>query len=174
MSSDWLVTLAPLIGLAADVVVQIAGAHATRRMGPSIIAGVLCGLAATAICAGLYLAAPSLADAVATWVVSVLTYLALAFGYWGFLNLNITSLRIRMLREILNAPDGISRAALDASYTNEELLERRLERLERSRQISCVDGRYRLESNTLLFLARLLMFLRILLLPERARPDSGA
>jgi hypothetical protein len=174
VSSDWLVTLAPVVGLAADAVVQIACAHATRRMGASIIAGVLLGLATTAICTGLALAAPSLADAVATWLVSIATYLALAFGYWGFLNLNITSLRIRMLREILSGGDGISRAALIAGYTDEEMLRRRLDRLVGGRQLSYSDGRYRLESQTLLFLARFLMFLRVLLLPEHARPDSGA
>jgi hypothetical protein len=174
VSSDWLVALAPAGGLAVDAATQIVCAHATRRMGPSIVAGALLGLAATALCIGLNLDAPSLADAVATWIMSVVTYLALAFGYWGFLNLNITSLRIRILREILSGRDGLPRAALVAGYTDQEFLHRRLERLAAGRQVSYANGRYRLESHTLLFLARFLTLLRIILLPEHARPDSGA
>jgi len=115
MASDWLVTFAPVIGLLADVITQIGCAKAFRRITLSIVAGVLCGLAATATCTVLGPTSPHRFASAAT---AILTYLPLACGYWTFLNLNITSLRVRMLREILDHGGAISRSELLASYTD--------------------------------------------------------
>jgi hypothetical protein len=93
----------------------------------------------------------------------------LAFGYWAFVNLNITSLRIRILREILHAGAGISRQQLTAEYSAEEFLRRRLERLRNGGQISFRDERWRLESRTLPALAQVLGVIRAVVLPARGR-----
>jgi len=155
-------------GLAANVFAQIACARILRRLGLSIVAGALCGLLVTALCTALDSTSAGIALA-ADWAVAILTYFALAFGYWAFLNLNITSLRIRILREILQSSGGVSRDELTARYSADEFLRRRLERLETGRQMSCRDGRWRLESRTLLVLARTMEALRALVLPASAR-----
>lgn len=163
-----MLTLAPVAGLAADVFAQIACARILRRPGLSIVVGALFGLIITVLFTALNLTTTGIA-LVADWAVPILTYFALAFGYWAFLNLNITSLRIRMLREMLQSSGAISRSELTARYSADEFLRRRLERLEASRQMSCRDGRWRLESRTLLMLARTMEALRALVLPASAR-----
>jgi hypothetical protein len=161
MSAEWAISLAPLFGLCCDVAAQIVCAHVLRKTGLSIIAGAAVGLIATAA----VLAGSSASSA--EWIGGLVTYLALAFGYWAFVNLNITSLRIRMLREILNSSDGISQADLVAEYSPEEFLRRRLARLKNAGQLSYDGDRWRLESGNLLVLARTLDAFRAVLLPAR-------
>jgi len=156
------------------MICQVACAHLLGRVGASIVAGFLFGLFATAASAFLSIApAQPTGDLLSTWTIVLATYLALAFGYWAFLNLNITSLRIRLLRELLACPQGTSRSDLMARYSSEEFLRRRLMRLENGRQMTCVDGQWRLESRTLLLLAQTFALLRFIALPARAHPDDS-
>jgi uncharacterized membrane protein YsdA (DUF1294 family) len=165
VSGEWFLTLSPLLGLAANVFAQIVCAHVTRRTNLSIVVGGVCGLAVTALCAS----AASLQSAGA-WLPDVatalLTSFALAFGYWAFLTMNSTSLRIRMIRELYTGGPGISRSQLMARYSAEEFLQRRLERLESSsKQLSCVDGRWRLRSRTFLVVGLVFGALRAVVYP---------
>ncbi len=161
---------APVLGLAVNAIVQIACAHATHRIGLAIAAGALGGLVATAlIAAGSASSDPGLIAKLGDWTLAVLTYAALAFGYWAFLNLNRTSLRIRILRELLGHPAGISPAEFAQEYSADELLQRRLQRLEGGGHLSCRDGRWRLQSNKLLATARVIDAVRALILPAWVR-----
>ncbi len=170
MNADWIVTAAPLGGLAVACVAQIAIAHLAKRASFSIAAGIACGLLATAGIATFGLApAASAQEAAPVLALDLLSYVALAFGYWVFLNLNLTSVRIRLIREILHKPSGISRAELLQEYSAEEFLRRRLERLQHgSKQFSYLDGRWRLRKRTLLFAALTLSALRALMIPKPA------
>jgi hypothetical protein len=95
----------------------------------------------------------------------VATYLARAFGFWAFLNLNITALRIRILRELLRAGGSMALSDMPAVYTPVERLNRRLERLAKGGQITCKDGRWRLRSWQVLAIARGVKALRGLIFP---------
>jgi membrane protein implicated in regulation of membrane protease activity len=174
VQNDWLLALSPVIGLAGNVIAQILCAHLLKKIGLSILAGAAVGLAVTI--AALLLSAEAggpLLHAAAVWIVALVTYLALAFGYWAFVNLNITSLRIRMLREILRSESGISQTELMAHYSSEEFLRRRLERLRNAGQLSFNDERWRLESRNLLLLTRTLEGIRTVLLPAWAQRRDG-
>lgn len=175
-SADWLVTFAPVIGLAVNVAVQVLAVHLTGRLAVAILGGFGSGLAATIAATFVALAGvPAAGPAAAMWLVAVATYLALSFCFWAFLNLNITSLRIRMLREILRSSEGISRSDLTARYSADEFLRRRLDRLAQGKQLSFAGDRWRLESRTLLVLARFLAAVRFLVLSdaERRRLQRG-
>ncbi len=170
MSHAWLLSLSPIVGLAVDVGVQITVAHLTRRIGVSIVGGTLAGLAAAILAGAIsFPQVADLAEALGVWTFVVVAYLALSFDYWVFLNLNITSLRIRILRELLRHGRGISRSNLTDEYSLEEILHRRLQRLEHGGQLAYADGRWRLRSAKLLALHRTLKFLRAIILPSNAR-----
>jgi hypothetical protein len=170
VDAGWLLTSAPVVGLAADAVVQIASLNAFGRLPASIAAGALFGFIATAVTTAFALAPiRDFAELAPAWMLALFTYCALAFGYWAFLNLNVTSLRIRLLREILQAPGSISRSDLAERYSGDEFLRRRLHRLEfGSRQLSHVDGRWRLRVRTLYVVACIVSALRALIIPSRA------
>jgi hypothetical protein len=172
VNGQWTITIAPLAGLIFDVLMQIVIAHLSRgKVGASIMAGVVSGLALTLAVTALGCACTPGATGqfVDTWLLGVATYLALAFGFWTFLNLNITSLRIRILRELLRAGGTIALSDMSMLYTGAERLRRRLKRLENGGQIMCQDGRWRLRSWQILAIARCVEALRSLVLPRRSR-----
>jgi hypothetical protein len=105
--------------------------------------GFLTGLAATiaASLGALFYGRSPLADGAALLALNVLAYLALAFGYFNFINLNIASLRIRMLQEILEANGRISRAQLLCYYNADEVARLRIARLVRGGHLRERDGR---------------------------------
>jgi hypothetical protein len=82
------------------------------------------------------------------------TYLGLSFCFWAFLNLNITSLRIRILRQLLHAGGSMPMSELLAGYPESERLQRRLSRLQNGGQIVLVDGKWRIRSSPVLMLAK--------------------
>jgi len=128
-----MVVLAPVAGLAADCASQILWARAARRGNPytSLAAGIVVGFAvAAAVTAiGLRFAKCNGADAAAFAALNLVAYLALAFGYFNFINLAIASLRIRLLCEILEAGGSLPRATLLAGYNTTQVIELRLRRL---------------------------------------------
>jgi len=165
MSTDWVVTSASVIGLGADVIAQCTFAHASRRTNQSIAFGVLCGLIVTI---GVLWETTTLTlEAAPAWLMVLLTYAALSFGFWAFLNLNLTSLRIRIIREMLHMEGGISRDDLMRRYSPEEFLRRRLERLEHSsKQLTRLEsGRWGLRSRTLLSVAQIMGVARVIVMP---------
>lgn len=103
------------------------------------------------------------------WLTSVVTYLAFSFGFWAFLNLNMTSLRIRVLREILRSDGAITRAELHRRYSPGEFLRRRLARLRHYGHLRFHEGHYYLGSRNLLYISYFLDTLRLLILPEISR-----
>jgi hypothetical protein len=175
VDGQWAITSAPLAGLALTVLSQIVVVHVSRgEVGASIIIGIFGGLAATlgAIALG-HAETPGAADGfVDTWLLGVATYLALAFGFWAFLNLNITSMRIRILRQLLRAGGRMALSDMAVFYTPDERLRRRLERLEKGGQIMCEDGRWRLRSWQVLGIARCVEAWRSFILPGRDRQRS--
>ena len=170
MDGQWTIAIAPLAGLALTLLAQITVVHVSRRkVGASIIIGIFCGLAVTLAVIALGRAETSGATDgfVDTWLLGAATYLALAFGFWAFLNLNITSMRIRILRELLRAGGHMALSDMAVFYTPAERLRRRLERLERGGQIMCEDGRWRLRSWQVLAIARCVGAWRNFILPCR-------
>jgi hypothetical protein len=165
--------LAPLVCTAANVALHVIISHALRLSHLlSLIAAFAAGLAGLLLAAGLLFAASPLAGAetAALLALSVLSYGALGYCYFTLVNLTATSLRIRALRHILNAPgQGVSPEALRAIYGAGDLLDVRLERLVHWRQITRRDGRVFVSGHPgFLILARAVDFLRRFLLPGRS------
>ena len=175
MDGQWTIASAPLAGLALAVLAQIVVVHVSRgKIGASIIIGILGGLAITLAVIALGRAGTRGATDgfVDTWALGVATYLALAFGFWAFLNLNITSMRIRILRELLRAGGHMALSDMAVFYTPAERLRRRLERLEKGGQIKREDGRWLLGSWQVLAIAHCVEALRGFVLPGRGRQPS--
>jgi hypothetical protein len=172
VTGQWTITIAPLAGLVFAVLTQIAAVHVSRgKVGASIIIGIIAGLAVTiaAIALGRAEAPGATGGFVDAWLLGIATYLALAFGFWAFLNLNITSIRIRLLRQLRRAGGHMPLSDMAVFYTPAERLRRRLERLEKGGQIRCEDGRWRLRSWQVLAIARCVEAWRSFILSRRDR-----
>ena len=104
------IALAPVAALALTVVLQLA----LLRLQPHRLPWWSLAVAAAAGTAFAILATCWLAwdepvsDIVGYALVNGATAIALAFGYFNFVNLNFTSLRVRLLREMLEGDGTVS------------------------------------------------------------------
>ena len=175
MDEQWTITIAPLAGLVFAVLTQIMVVHVSMgKVGASIMIGILGGLVATLAVIALGCAETPHATGgfIDTWLLGVATYLALAFGFWAFLNLNITSMRIRILRELRRAGGHMAFSDMAVFYTQAERLRRRLQRLKKAGQIKRKDGRWVLRFWHVLVVARCVEALRSFLFPGRHRDSQ--
>jgi hypothetical protein len=136
-------------GVAAAFLVDIAAFALARRARPQARRGAAHGIAALAAAAAFatfFAAAPALPGGL------LLPGLAMVLSnaYVGFHldNMGETARRIRILRELLEAPAGLSRAEIVAAYPPQEAFARRIERLKLAGQCIEQDGRLRLASRS--------------------------
>jgi hypothetical protein len=148
------VMAAPVLGLAAYCIAQILIARASPGRSPyhslklGFIAGLLVAMAVSSW--GVGSMAISLQDRIGYLALNLLTYVALAFGYFNFVNLTVASLRIRLLEEIRESGGSLPAEALKAAYNSREVVAIRLQRLIQGGHL--VEKNGRLHSGRLPFL----------------------
>lgn len=164
MQAVWIILIAITVAGVVNVITQMLTVRFVSIMA-SIIYGLLFG--------GIFycLINWSLSDNQNLEIVYVgfLIYLTFSFCFWAFLNLNLTSLRIRILKELYLHPQGLSRLSLTERYSPEELLLRRIQRLKANGQIVTKQDKLQLQSKQLLVIYLIIQGLRILILPKRVR-----
>lgn len=88
-------------------------------------------------------------------------FVALAYGYFHFLNLGETARRVRIMREIADGPkEGLTLDEIVSRYSAKELIEKRLNRLLKTKQIVLRDGNYFIEDKTLLRISNLILLMK--------------
>lgn len=141
----WL-ALAPAIGLAVDVAAHLAATWLLRlpKLYPRLLVGAGCGFAATIalVLAAVRAAELDTGDSAAYLLFDAATFAILSFGYFNFVQLNISSLRVRIANEIDDSPAGLEPSRLAELYNARQVIDERLDRLTRGRQIDLRDGRY--------------------------------
>ena len=136
----------------------------------SIYVGFLAGLALLAAIEAACLAwgPRTPGDALASAAINVMTYGALSFGYFHFINLGETARRIRIIREITAAGRPLTREEILDSYNAEAIVGVRINRLLSTGQISFREGRYYLANPTILYMARIIVLMKLLVLGKRS------
>ncbi|MBF0351768.1 MAG: hypothetical protein HQM11_12115 [SAR324 cluster bacterium] len=99
-------------------------------------------------------------DVLSQYGISLITYIALGYGYFHFINLGETARRVRLTRELLQSKNGLTHEELLQRYNAQEIIEKRLGRLLRKRQIQLENNRYYIRSKTMLSITRLLVMLK--------------
>jgi hypothetical protein len=163
MVAQWFIVASPVLALAINCTVYLLLRRAFgSRLAVSIFGGLGVGLVIIVAVAldSLRYAAIDPLDAL---VCQIGTYLALSFCFWNFLNLNVSSHRIRLLRDLLQCGRTAVVADLLASYPDAERLQRRLVRLTNGGQIELVDGNWQLRSSLILSVARCIDLIRAIM-----------
>lgn len=163
----------PMASLAAYVVIHAVCSRLTqgRRHLFVLFAGFLAGLifqtaAEIHLISGMEAGFP---DKTGWFITDLLTYAALAYGYFGFVNLNFASLRIRMLKEILAAgKNGLGMNALMTIYNPDGILETRLGRLVNWGQLAEKNGKYLSGKNGFLTAAEIIDLVKLIVLGRRS------
>jgi hypothetical protein len=159
---------APVAGLAAYCVCHVLAARllGSRSPYPALAVGSICGLvvAVALSCLGVQGTGAGASDVVAVLAMNVVAYLALAFGYFNFVNLTVASLRIRMLEELFEAGGTLPTSALLGRYDSVAVAALRTERLVRGGHVVERNGRYFRGRLQFLAVARIFDMLRWLIL----------
>ncbi len=110
--------------------------------------------------------ATSVMDLVGHAVLWALTYLSLVYCYvFGFYNVGESARRVRLLIELLAAGDrGLTLPEILERYNSKMIVDARLVRLQAGRQIAERDGRFFTEWPVMLWMARVMVFLKKVLL----------
>lgn len=153
------VAAAPVAGLAVDCLSHILICRALPRRGPyfALMLAFFPGLIATAaVTLGAWLSmSATLADLLDIGVLNTLTYLALAWGYFHFVNLNIASLRIRILHDLAESGGNVLKSRLLAGYNTDSVIGLRIRRLVHGGHIVLRQGRYHSGKQRFLLIARI-------------------
>ena len=163
-----LVVIGPVAGLAAYCLIHLLISRRMDRRRPyhSLSIGFFFGLVMMLLLTGNALAAMGVGrlDGLALLGLNLLGYLALAFGYFNFVNLNITSLRIRVLHEMREAGGQLLRDELLVRYNSDEMAKLRIERLFAGGHLRESQGRIFIGRRRFLLTARFFQLLKWIVL----------
>ncbi len=169
--------LAPVLGLAAYCLSHLAVCRAVRGRGAylPLVIGCGCGLAVTVAVsvAALWQMRCALSDGLVLFSLNAVAYLALAFGYFNFVNLNIASLRIRMIQELAESGGRLPIDRLTGLYNTQNVAALRIDRLTRGGHLVEREGKYYSGKRRFLIVARIFDFLRWAILGQRQLPSPS-
>jgi hypothetical protein len=157
---DYIQVAIPILALVVNMMVQISLARTRAHGGylQSLVVGFGTGFVCLLALTGLSYcyASVSWQECTAILIVNMGIYGALAFCYFAFVNLNKTSLRIRLFRELQRSPDGLSMEQIQALYDDRKIFELRMERLLHSQHVIRREGRYFLASYSLWLIGKII------------------
>ncbi len=161
----------PFFGLAVNVLSQIVSFRIIPKRGllNSVFLGFCVGFIVLFVFEFyIFLQQSALKrESAAIIIVHLLTYTSLGYCYFHFVNLGETARRIRILRELLDAPGGLSLKDILKHYNAKEIVERRLERLLKKGQITVKNDKYYIARRQVLWISRLILTLKLILLGKR-------
>lgn len=169
---EWLSALSPVLGLAANVLVQVSAFRGRPSMGllRSEYLGFgagLAGVAAVEWVAWCVLPGSGIpADPPFRALLSLGCYAALGYCHFHFVNLGETARRIRLLRELHEAGGGLPHEALLIRYGSREIVGKRIARLVGTGQVVLREGRYYIGNPLVLTIARAMVALKRILLKK--------
>jgi hypothetical protein len=176
---DYLQVTIPVAALIINAVVQLLSARAwlrwgfVRSAGAGFVAGLV-GLLALDGLAHFFYRRDPWQEAVATLLVNMGTYVALAYCFIaGFVNLGKTSLRIRIFSELYYSKFGLSMEQLLSLYNSRVIVELRLDRLLNNNQVVERDDRYFLNGALLWFVAVVIRSAKMLVLGKTGGVQPG-
>jgi glutaminyl-tRNA synthetase len=160
--------LSPLMAFGINVALQICRVRfsANKRLLQAVSFGFWGGLLLLAASNGLFLFLldEGAAEKAGSFLVNLLIYFSCSNIYFHFVNMGETARRIRLLRELYDAPEGLLLNDILLRYNAREIVARRLDRLLGSGQIKYGDSKYYVNKKTMLSLAKIMLLLRMVLL----------
>ncbi len=165
----WLLSFSPLISFFINIATYLICVKIHSKIGLSIVFGIAIGLICDLIL--VCFSSDTSNFTILDVSISLLTYLAWSFCFWAFLNLNITSLRIRIVRDLLKEKT-LSTDKLFSQHSQHELIMRRLKRLVSTNQITKHQGKWRLKSKKLLIFVYVSIVLRKLIIPSKRNSNE--
>ncbi len=162
----------PIIGFGVNVVCQvcccryITGFSVLKSIFVGFTAGMFSLLIVELYCfKQLSLSLPG--NAPSTFV-NIVTYSALGYGYFHFINLGETARRIRILRELYDSKEGLAMSEILERYSAKEIIEKRMNRLINNGQIICKNDRYYVGNPMMLLIAKIIVTMKLIVFGKKS------
>jgi hypothetical protein len=145
MKIDLMLAIAPLLGLAVQAFIHIVLSRIFTNSSPwrLVFIGFCAGLLSTITFIIILSISCHLSnlDLISQLLVDAGAMVSLGFGYFTFINLNYSSLRIRLMREFINRGGILELPDILQQYNAETILKARLGRLIQAGEL-VFDGHY--------------------------------
>lgn len=163
---DYSNIFSPVIGIFTNITAQIFSYKYLlgKKLLKSEYFGFLCGLLVLIVCELTVACQAPATDRVFLIGANLIIYFCLSYCYFHFINMGETARRIRLLRELDQAPLGLTKEEILCRYNAEEIINRRMSRLMNNGQIKLCDGRYYIGSPVMLLISRIIVLLKVLIL----------
>lgn len=171
MPPQLLSLLSPLGGLALNLLIQVG---LRRALGVRLIYSIFLGFCVGLLgCLGLELWnyafywPGTTGDFLYLLLTNLIIYGLLGYGYFHFINLGETGRRVRLVRELYLAPEGLTLEEILERYNAREIIGKRLQRLLDNQQIILREERYFIKPSLMLFITSALLGAKSFLLGEK-------
>ena len=101
--------------------------------------------------------------------INLMIYSFLGLGYFAFINVAVSALRIRILTELMRSRDGLTINEILNHYNTAEIVQRRVLKLGNNGQIQLINNRYHVQKSITLFMVIILELLRVWILRRKSR-----
>jgi len=167
--------MAPILGLFVNTLVQILAYRLIKSVSllKTVVLGFVIGFATVMACgmAWYQTAMPDVMELMGQSALNLLTYVALGYCYFHFINLGETARRIRILRELRESKDGLTLEEILERYNALEIIKARLQRMQNNKQIVLRLERYFIAKPSLLYIAKTIALLKWVLLNRQSEFD---
>jgi hypothetical protein len=165
LSSQWVSAFNPFIGLAINAFIQVLAFRLSSSVSllKSIFLGFFSGQVIIFVVerfAHSDYFDPILMDFWGYYLANVIIYSFLGYGYYSFIGLGETARRSRILRELAKVSEGLSMEEILEKYNAKYMLDIRLSRLFKNGQVILKNGRYFINKPTVLYIAKLVLFMK--------------
>jgi len=176
MNPQWMSVLNPLTSFAVSVSVQIMALRFLSRLSllRSVFLGFFMGqvfVFAIELFAHSNYFEPVLMEFLGYYLANVIIYSFLWHGYFAFIGLGGSARRSRILRELSEVPEGLSMKEILEKYNARDMVNFRVSRLLNSGQVVLKDERYFTGKPTILHIARLVLFMKQMILRKKSEFD---
>lgn len=142
-----------------------------RSLLKTVYLGFTCGLLIFLMCEFI-----TYRDFSGTWlplfIVNLIIYGCLSFSFFTFINMGETARRIRLLRELSNSPNGLTKEQILNSYSSKEIIDIRMKRLLGNGQVILRKDSYFIGSPVMLFFSGVIIFMKLLILGKKSEFDK--
>ena len=162
----------PIFGLFINVMSQLSVCRYSKKMGvlKSVFLGFFCGFLMLLIVETVYFFSTKSNVKVLSsqLALNIITYVALGYCYFHFINLGETARRIRIIRELWESKKGLSMDELLERYNALDIVNARIQRMIHNKQIVCRTNRYYVGKPIMLYIANLLVVMKLMLFNKKS------
>lgn len=165
--------LIPILSICFNIIFQILFCKFLIKRGllKTVYLGFICGLTVFVICE-FFAYLSYAADWIPLFLVNLVIYGCLGFVFFTFINMGETARRIRLLRELYEAPDGLTQEQIINRYNSKEIIDIRLKRLLTNGQVALRDDSYFIGNPMMLFFSGLIVFMKLLIVGKKSEFDK--